>query len=435
MDYAEITSFSLGTPATGDRNQILGAMNALADLTGIPCNPDNAFLLPKDCAGYTEIKESIYYTKYKNYETFRTVIFELMDCFFEKHNIIPRIFITAYNLTENKATGENVDMLCRAVKEYYKTHDLGELITAVLSSRLHKYKYVDIINIPKHLLTFRSRIRLLRNRKLKKKVLLTVGTINDFSRKNVKDKNKILLNNLKKLSKDADVQQQIEKLKNYRQKSKKVVICLGGRVEGPEIVFDVNYAKKLLTDAVNLSHVGYGVVFVNGPRTPNEVTDYLYTHTLDKPDIVFQNCKKIAQDDSERVASQWRIYSGANEEIFRTLQKIGNIYPGILGFENTLVVHSADTYACCETANAALPTAISSNGLYIDASVRYDCLNLKSQLCPKYAIDWDEFVNIACNMGIEPNDMHPLVLSSPRRVFAEACINRLNQIKKDRKLY
>lgn len=82
MDYAEITSFSLGTPATGDRNQILGAMNALADLTGIPCNPDNAFLLPKDCAGYTEIKESIYYTKYKNYETFRTVIFELMDCFF-----------------------------------------------------------------------------------------------------------------------------------------------------------------------------------------------------------------------------------------------------------------------------------------------------------------------------------------------------------------
>ena len=172
---------------------------------------------------------------------------------------------------------------------------------------------------------------------------------------------------------------------------------------------------------------GFGVAFVNGPRTPNDVTDFLYEKSLQNPQIIFQNCKRIAKDDDERDPKYWRIYSGKHEDEFRKLQKLGNIYPGIIGFGNTLVVHSADTYASCETANAAIPTAIST-GLYIDPKLRYDCINLFKLLCPKYAIDFDDFMYFACNMKIEPQDLRPQILSSPLRVFAETVINRLNKI-------
>ncbi len=62
--------------------------------------------------------------------------------------------------------------------------------------------------------------------------------------------------------------------------------------------------------------------------------------------------------------------------------------------------------------------------------MRYDCLNLQKLLCPKYAIDWDEFVNFACNMRIEPKDLKPQILSNPLRVFAETIVNRLNALSK-----
>ncbi len=63
-------------------------------------------------------------------------------------------------------------------------------------------------------------------------------------------------------------------------------------MEGPEIVFDVNFAKKIYADAEKLSQSGYGVVIVNGPRTPNDVTDYLFEQTQHNPQIIFQNSKE-----------------------------------------------------------------------------------------------------------------------------------------------
>ena len=429
-DYADLTAFAMGTPDRGFLNQILGALRAISELTGLPEGAGHCFLLPEGVEDVSQLKESIFYSQFKNYPEFRKQIFTMMDSYMsEAGERIPRIFITAYNLTESLNAGKNTDMLCRAVKEYYAEHNLGFVLTTVLTSRLHKYKYVDLINVPKHLLTFTSRIRLLQNKKLRKKVLITVGTINNFNRRTVKEKQKELLTLLKKLKTDKDLQPAVKKLETFQKAGKKVVFCLGGRVEGPEIGFDINYAKKLYAAADKLARVGYGVVFVNGPRTPNDVTDFLYEKSLSNPQIVFQNCKKIAVDDSERAPKSWRIYSGKHEDEFRRLQKIGNIYPGIIGFENTLVVHSADTYASCETANAALPTAI-SKGLFIDPDVRPDCLNLFELLCPKYAIDFDEFVYYAVHMKIEPRDLRPQVLSSPLRVFAETAVNRLNQLER-----
>ena len=190
----------------------------------------------------------------------------------------------------------------------------------------------------------------------------------------------------------------------------------------------MTYVQKLLADAKHLAAAGYGVVFVNGPRTPNNVTDYLFEKAAQLPDIIFQNSKKIASSDDERTPAHWRIYSGQNEAVFRTLAKLGNVYPGVLGWPNTLVVHTMDSYSSCETSGAAIPTAISKKGLWVDPAARYDCHNLEQLLCPRYAIDFDEFVNLACNMKVEPKNLHPQVLSSPLHVFAETIINRLNKM-------
>lgn len=431
MNYKKIAAFALATPNIGYQNQVLGAFRAISDLIGQTTDFDKMFLLPKNIKSPSEIRETIVYSKYKNYQTFRKVIFEMLDDYMAKAEIIPRVFIMAYNQAENKMAGKNVDKMCCAVKEYYKLNGLGFVLCTVLTSRLHKYKYVDLINVPKHLLSFHSRIRLLRDKKLRKKALITIGTINNFSRRLVNEKNNELLAIIKQSQENEDisVKELIKKLERFQNAKKRVVICLGGRVDGSEITFDINYAKTLYVDAERLVRNGFNVCFVNGTRTPNDVTDFLYEMSLKNPDIIFQNSKIIAEDDSDRKPQRWRVYSGEHEDVFKKLQKVGNIYPGILGFENTLVVHSMDTYACCETANAAIPTAISGKNLYIDPIIRSDCLNLKTLLCPKYAIDWNDFIEIACYMRVEPKDLSPQVLSSPLRVFAESVINKLNIAK------
>ena len=426
-DLVDFTAFAYASPDKGYQNQIIGALNAIAELTGIPYEPELSFLLPEGVTDIAQLRENVLYSKIKNYKIFRKKIFAMLDIYMQKVNKIPRIFITVYNMTESLSAGKNTDKLCQAVKEYYAEHNLGYIFTTVLTSKLHNYKHVDLINIPKHLLTFAARIRLLQNKKLRKKTLLTVGIVNNFSRQLVKQKNKELVALLTKLKKDEDVKQTVDKINAFSQNSKKIVFCLGGRVEGNEIVFDLAYVKKLYASAINLVQCGFSAVFVNGPRTPNDVTDFLYEKSLQNPQIVFQNSKKIATTDEEREPKNWRIYSGKYEEELCKLQKLGNIYPGILGFGNTLAVHSADTYASCETANAALPTAI-SKGLYIDPSIRYDCINLFKLLCPKFAVDFDDFVYFARNMKIEPQDLHPQILSNPLRVFAETVINHLNAI-------
>lgn len=427
MTNQNMMPFAVAIPDVGFRNQIMGAFNALLSLTGSTENPEHLFVLPQGCSDIHDLKESLKLTRLNIYSEFKAELFSMLDNYFKGLKIIPRIFICVYNLTESKQPEYYIDMLCRAVKEYYKVRHLGNVFTTVLTSRMHSYKYVDLINVPKHLLTFTSRIRLLQNPELRKKVLITVGTINNFNIETVKEKFCLLQQSLEKIKNSCVPELEVlsQKYSAYVASAKKVVFCLGGRVDGMEIIFDVSYANRLYQSAERLAANGYGVIFVNGPRTPNSVIDFLYEKSLKHPSIIFQNCKRIADNGDDRVSSRWRIYSGRNEEVFKRQQELGNIYPGILGFPNTLVVHTADTYACCETAEAAIKTAVSANGIYVDPNVRYDCLNLYKLLCPKYVVDFDEFVQTACNMKVEPKDIHTEILSNPLRVFAETVIKRL----------
>ena len=211
-------------------------------------------------------------------------------------------------------------------------------------------------------------------------------------------------------------------------KTKHVVFCLGGRVESSDILFDLSYAQHLYDEAKKLIQNDYGIIFVNGPRTPNNITDFLYEKAKSNPHIIFQNSKKIAKTDEDRFPSHWRIYSGKYEKALTTLEKIGNIYPAVLAVKNTLVVHSMDSYSSCETSSAGIPTAVSCKEIYVNPITRYDCHNLVKLLCPKYAVDFNEFVQVTCNMKIEPKDLRLNILPSPLRVFAEMVVNQLNHL-------
>ena len=219
------------------------------------------------------------------------------------------------------------------------------------------------------------------------------------------------------------------KLYKFLEDKPHIVFCLGGRVDGTEIRFDVNYVSKIYQEALRLKNLGYGILFVSGPRTPNDVCDYLFEKTSSDDEILFCNGKMIAKDNNERQEKYWRIYSGKYEKAFVKMEKIGNVYPGILNIDNTIVVHTFDSFSGCETTVAGIPTAISYKGIYINKDIRYDCHNLYKLLTPKYAIDWDEYFKLSVNMKLEPNSLHPVSLSSSLRVFAEAVRNRLDKIK------
>ena len=428
MQRNNITAFALATPNRGDNNQILGAFNAIKAIANPSWDYAKSFLFANNEADISNVKEAFLYSDFENYESFKARVFELLEIFFQKNSNIPNIFITVSAQTESQAAGENVDMLCRAIKEYYCEHNLGPIVTSVLNSKYYRYKFVDLINIPKHLLTFSSRIRLIKDTSIASKSLVTTGTVHNFTKDMLMLEHEKLLNTLNNSFTKPQVVNQIEKIKKFANTPKKVVFCLGGRVEGNEIIFDISYAEKLFNDALMLDKLGYGVIFVNGPRTPNNVTDFLYQKALLHPRLTFQNSKIIAQDNIDRDYKRWRIYSGNYEEEFKNLEEIGNIYPAILGFPNTLVVHTLDTYACCETINALIPTAISTKGLYINPKIRYDCLNLYELLCPKHAVDFDEFLINTTNFKVEPKDLKLQHLSNSSMVFAETLINKIIEI-------
>ena len=420
---SNVIAFAFDTSDIGYRNQLIGAINAIHQKAGSNYSVDKCLLLPQGISNAKDLPCSLCYTNFSSYKKFRATIFSILDSWFEHITSVPRVFLTPYNFTESTSPDTNADTICRIVKEYYKMHSLGNVLTVVLSSKLHNYKHIDFINVPKHMLNFSTRIRLLQNKKQRKKVLITVGIIHSFSKEKVVQKKRELETSFSRQSKETDVAAHIKKLQNILNKKKKVVVCLGGRTEGSEIIFDINYAQSLFEKCISLARHQYGIIIVNGPRTPNDVTDYLHEKAKQYEDIIFHNCKHIAQTDAER--AKWRIYSGKFESEFSVHGQIGNIYPAVLGFENTLAVHTVDSFSCCETLSAGIPTAISASGIHINKSIRPDTINMFQLMTPKYALDFEEFVKLACYMEVEPQNFRPVVLSNPLKVFAEAIMRRI----------
>lgn len=165
------------------------------------------------------------------------------------------------------------------------------------------------------------------------------------------------------------------------------------------------------------------MIVVNGPRTPNEVTDYFYEQSLAaESKIAFFNSKQVARTDEERVPENGAFIRESTRKSFASGGKYGNVYPGVLGLENTLVVHTFDSFACCETAASGIPTAICRE-VEIDRAVRPDCYRLADQLTAAgYAADFADF-----DGETEPRDLKLKVLPSVNSLLAKKIIDRLSE--------
>lgn len=64
-DFADITAFAYASPDKGSQNQIIDALNAIAEITGVPCDMSKAFLMPEDVSDVSQLRETVLYSKLK----------------------------------------------------------------------------------------------------------------------------------------------------------------------------------------------------------------------------------------------------------------------------------------------------------------------------------------------------------------------------------
>lgn len=117
-----------------------------------------------------------------------------------------------------------------------------------------------------------------------------------------------------------------------------------------------------------------------------------------------------------------RLFGKARGRVFASGGKIRQRLSRRARSGNTLVVHTFDSFACCETAASGIPTAICRE-VEIDRAVRPDCYRLADQLTAAgYAADFADF-----DGETEPRDLKLKVLPSVNSLLAKKIIDRLSE--------
>ncbi len=399
MNLKHFIAFAPPTPNLGELNQLRGVLSALMRFHGdgdirFAYNMDMCFENVSD----TPLRRHLYVDD----AAFARDVGCCLDVYFSRHLLVPRVLAVACSQGENENACPNADAMCRAVKSYYERHQMGKLVTVVVNSRMYPYVSADVVHICGHLLTDEERRNLKAGTDGGKKFFISEGIIHNMSRVFIRQK-----------FWQPKIRKVIEVCRNGRPN---VVFSLGGRVDGDEIRFTLSHAEVIWRRLSELNDKGYNIIVVNGPRTPNDVTDYFYEHSLATDGrIMFFNSKPVAQTDEERASERWRIYSGRHEEAFiRQASEVGNVYPGVLGLDNTLAVHTFDSFASCETAASGIPTAI-CRWVEIDEAVRPDCYRLADLLKDGgYVIDFVDF-----DGSVEPKDLKLKLLPNSNYELAE----------------
>lgn len=393
-----MVAFAPPTPKLGEFNQLRGVLSGLMRFGSkgvhFAYNLDMCF---ENVAG-GPLKRHLY----ADDETFGRDVFRCLDDYFARHLLVPKVFVTICSPDDAGHAAANVDAVCRAVKEYYAAHGMGRVVTAAVNSKMYRYRFADVVHVCGHLLSEDDRRMMENDAELKERFFVSEGIIHNMTQTFIRQK--------------FGQPKMREIAAAYRNGRPNAVFALGGRVEGREIRFTLKHAENIFRRARALADKGYNVIVVNGPRTPNDVTDYFYEQSLAAgSEIAFFNAKQVARTDEERTPEKWRIYSGKHEEEFlRQAEKYGNVYPGVLGLENTLVVHTFDSFAGCETAASGIPTAICRE-VEIDRAVRPDCYRLADQLTAAgYAIDFDRF-----DGQTDPQNLNLKVLPNVNMLLAE----------------
>ena len=249
-------AFAPSTPKLGEFNQLRGVLSGLMHF----CCEDVHFAYNLDMCFENVAGGPLKRHLYADDEAFERDVFRCLDDYFSRHLLVPKVFVTICSPEDAGHAAANVDAVCRAVKDYYAAHDMGRVVTAAVNSSIYRYRFADVVHVCGHLLSEEDRQTLEADAELKRKVFVSEGIIHNMSRTFIRQK--------------FGQPKMREIAAAYRNGRPNAVFALGGRVEGPEIRFTLSHAENIFRRMRALADKNYNVIVVNGPRTPNEVTDY-----------------------------------------------------------------------------------------------------------------------------------------------------------------
>ncbi len=345
--------------------------------------------------------------------SFQKAVNDALDTYL-KDNPKPNVFVLPFNHGDMENAGKNTDALAGAVKEYYKNNNLGNVTTLVLTSAYFDYKNADIANVPYHLMTKEQANAVENNQTgMKCKVVPTLGVAGNLTKV--------------RINQEANSPKFSEELAQFKNGKPTAFFSLGGRVEGPEIKFTLKDAENLWKRAKEFQEKGFNVAFGNSPRTPTDVTDFLFEKCREN-NMAFYNAKKIAQNDNE--AADFRMYSGKyKKEFAEQSQKIGNIYPAILA-QSSIVIGTMDSFSyTSDTAALGIKTAVYGD-MEIDPEKRPDCHRLFNACKNKYVLDLndDRVFDTAFSMPVLPQT-NSTIINAVDKFLNEEKKSRLTTLK------
>ncbi len=341
-------------------------------------SPDGTLLHPKNFASLTDFSKTVQAT---------------VDAYL-KEDKAPDFVVLPLDHAKSKEENQDVDLLSLALKDAFSKRGF-DVKTMVLASNLYDYQSVDLIHVGKHLLSAQDEKVLQSNPKLQAKVVETLGVpsninwqaIRNLAHQPAAEKVLAKYKSFKKVldgkllfGKDAAIEAQRGK--------KTALFSLGGMTDNGAIGFDKEDGVRLIESARALQKRGYNVIFTNSPRTPSDVTDYLFERCK-LYHMEFFNSKKIAQNDED--AKNFRNYSGKYKAEFELQAKsVGNIYPAVLDVCE-FVVNTHDSFSYTSDAAVLGIPSVVYTGNFIDKAKRPDCYKL-FDLCHEkgYAISLDE---------------------------------------------
>lgn len=317
----------------------------------------------------------------ENPRAFRKQLKASLDNLYTQHLEYPKLFVLPFIQGNAKLSFAYVAETSKYIKEYYKHKGIPAPKTAVLNcpypSKENRCLYIDVINVGEHMMSTSDRKDLANNQFLKDKIIITTGVPGSITDEVLK----------------AEAQKHADELKKFQDGKSVALFTIGGRDELNNVRFSIDDAKRIMTRAEEIRKQGWHVILTNSPRTPTDVTDYLYEEAQ-KKDMHFYNAKTVIEPGKHFSAAEkdknFRIYDGKyNDEFREQAAKIGNIYRAAISLVKNggLYVSTMDSFSyTSDAAVLGIKTAVYS-GVSINRE-RLDCKRLYDICCKRgYIVD------------------------------------------------
>lgn len=397
----------------GSDNQTRGIILEATENEPVPVTRNQ---LIKDIDG-----KILHLNNYENAVKFHKAVFCALDDYYKtlkKENLpFPEYFAIAFDHGAKKEDEAKAnDMLAGYIKEFAKLKGL-KTKTIILTAGVYDYKNIDLIHVGRHQITKEDEELLKEKPYLKNKMIITDGVPSNLNWVNI----------------EMQANSPLKALEFAKYKGKKVALfSLGGKTANGAISFTVEDAKKLLEGAKKLKKQGYEVIFTNSPRTPNEVSDFLYENCKNDG-FSFYNSKRIT-DNAQEAIDCFTIYHGKyNEEFKKQAERVGgNIYPAVLSLcrKDGFVLNTWDSFSYTSDVAVLGITSVVYDGNKIDTSKRPDCKKLL-EICKQNGyikIFDDDFIKL------DDKSKKTTPMKVVNKVIVEEMQNRTQNLALEKKL-